>query len=60
MLYVPDADAALDRAVAAGARLVMAASDQPYGDRQGGVTDNWGVTWWISQRIVDAPYDFTD
>ncbi len=58
MLYVPNADAALDRAVAAGARLLMAASDQSYGDRQGGITDAWGVTWWISQRVVAGPYAF--
>ena len=28
----------------------------PYGDRQGGVRDAHGNVWWISQRLVDAPY----
>jgi PhnB protein len=29
----------------------------PYGDRQGGVRDPAGNIWWISQRIVRAPYE---
>lgn len=55
-LYVADADAATDRAVAAGAELVMAVDDMPYGDRQGGVRDAHGNLWWISQRTVESPY----
>jgi len=26
--------------------------DMPYGDRQGGVVDPCGNTWWISTRLV--------
>lgn len=55
-LYVEDADAAMARALAAGASLVMAVADMPYGDRQGGVRDAWGNLWWLSQRLVDGPY----
>ena len=55
-LYVADADAALRRALAAGATLEMAVGDMPYGDRQGGVRDAHGNLWWISQRTVEAPY----
>jgi PhnB protein len=55
-LYVADADAALQRALAAGATLEMAVGDMPYGDRQGGVRDAHGNLWWISQRTVEAPY----
>lgn len=55
-LYVEDADAAVAKAVAAGAQLEMAVADMPYGDRQGGVRDLQGNIWWISQRLVEAPY----
>ncbi len=55
-LYVENADAAMARAVAAGATAVMAVADMPYGDRQGGVRDPHGNLWWLSQRLVDGPY----
>lgn len=57
-LYVADADAAMARAVAAGATAISPVGDMPYGDRQGGVVDEWGTTWWISQRLTAAAYDF--
>ena len=46
-LYVPDADVLVERALAAGATLVMQVSDQPYG-RSGGIKDPFGLTWWIT------------
>lgn len=55
-LYVADADAAMQRALAHGAMLEMAVADMPYGDRQGGVRDGHGNIWWISQRTVQEPY----
>ena len=55
-LYVEDADKVMSQAIAAGAVLEMEASDMPYGDRQGGVKDPHGNIWWISQRLVQAPY----
>lgn len=55
-LYVENAEAAMARAVAAGAVPVMAVADMPYGDRQGGVRDPFGNLWWLSQRLVDGPY----
>lgn len=55
-LYVDDADAAMSRAIAAGAVEIMPVADKPYDDRQGGVRDAWGNLWWISQRLVDGPY----
>lgn len=55
-LYVDDADAAMARAVAAGATVIMEVGDKPYGDRQGGVRDPGGNVWWLSQRLVDGPY----
>lgn len=55
-LYVEDADASMRRALDHGATLEMAVADMPYGDRQGGVRDAHGNIWWISQRLVQAPY----
>ena len=55
-LYVDDADAALERALSAGASLDVEIGDMPYGDRQCGVRDPAGNLWWLSQRLVDEPY----
>lgn len=55
-LYVDDADAAMQRALACGASLVMDVADMPYQDRQGGVRDPHGNLWWLSQRLVPGPY----
>lgn len=55
-LYVDNADASMARAIAHGAVLEMAVQSMPYGDRQGGVRDSHGNIWWISERIVHAPY----
>lgn len=55
-LYVDDADAAMERAIAAGAAQIMAVNNMPYDDRQGGVRDTHGNIWWLSQRLVDGPY----
>jgi PhnB protein len=55
-LYVENADEAVRRALEAGATQVMAVSDMPYEDRQGGVRDQHGNLWWISQRLVAGPY----
>ncbi len=55
-LYVADADAAMAKAVMAGAEMIMDVSDMPYGDRQGGVRDPAGNIWWVSQRLTDEPY----
>ncbi len=49
-LYVPDADALYQQAVAAGAKSLYPPSDQPYGDRCGGVEDAWGNTWYIASH----------
>ena len=57
-LFVADADAAMAQAVAHGATETMAVADMPYGDRQGGVRDAWGNTWWVSQRLTAEPYSF--
>ena len=55
-LYVEDANATMACALGQGATLEMEVSDMPYGDRQGGIRDPNGNIWWISQRLVQAPY----
>lgn len=52
-LYVEDAAALAAQAVAAGATEIMPVTDKFYGNREGGVRDPFGVTWWIATRIED-------
>ena len=47
-VYVEDADAACQRALAAGARSLERPTETPYGDRRGMVQDRWGNTWQIA------------
>ncbi len=47
-LYVDDADAVYEKAVAAGARTLHAPVDQPYGDREAGIEDPMGNYWYIA------------
>jgi len=53
-LYVPDADAVFESAVTAGAKPLREPSDQPYGDRAGGVEDAFGNQWWMATHIEDV------
>jgi PhnB protein len=48
-VYVPDADALYEQAVAAGATPLSPPSDQSYGDRMGSVVDAQGITWFIAR-----------
>jgi PhnB protein len=54
-VYVPDADAIYARAIAAGARSLLAPTDMPYGDREADVTDPFGNNWYIATRQEDGP-----
>jgi uncharacterized glyoxalase superfamily protein PhnB len=49
-LYVPDADETYERALAAGGASLYAPVDQPYGDREAGVRDPGGNSWFIATR----------
>jgi PhnB protein len=53
-LYVDDADAAFERAVAAGAKILMPLADMFWGDRFGKITDPFGHDWSIAQHIEDV------
>jgi PhnB protein len=57
LLYVPDVDAAYERALAAGATTVREPEDQSYGDRNAQVKDPLGNIWFIATRIQDARQD---
>jgi PhnB protein len=50
-LYVKNADAAVKRAVKAGATLIRPTADQFYGDRTGTVADPFGYRWMLSHRL---------
>jgi uncharacterized glyoxalase superfamily protein PhnB len=47
-LYVDDSDATYERAVQAGAAPIYPMADQPWGDRQGAVKDQFGNHWYIA------------
>jgi PhnB protein len=53
-LYVPNVDAVYRQTVAAGATSFQEPTDQPYGDRQAGVRDAFGNTWYIATHIKDV------
>jgi PhnB protein len=53
-LFVPDADAAYERALRAGATSIQPVADQPYGDRSGGVMDPFGNRWFVATHIRDV------
>jgi PhnB protein len=51
--YVEDADALFARAIAAGAQEVDPVTLKFYGNREGGVTDPFGITWWLATRVEE-------
>jgi PhnB protein len=56
-VYVEDTDATFSKALANGAKKIMEPANMPYEDRQAGVVDPCGNTWWISTRLVTDGYD---
>lgn len=55
-LYVPDADATYRKAVEAGASSIYEPVDQFYGDREGGVRDPFGNSWFIATHRAGASH----
>jgi uncharacterized glyoxalase superfamily protein PhnB len=47
-LYVDHADETYQRALRAGAKSIYETADQPWGDRQGAVRDEFGNIWYIA------------
>lgn len=56
-LYVNDADAAVQRAIAAGATELRPVADQFYGDRSGMVLDPFGIAWTLATPVEDLSSD---
>lgn len=54
MVYVPDVDAAAERALAAGMKLIKEVRDQFYGDRAGTFEDPFGHIWTLGTHIEDV------
>jgi len=52
-LYLPDADAAWDRALAAGCKVASPLRDQFWGDRYGELEDPFGFVWAIATHLED-------
>jgi len=56
-LYVDDVDAAVGRAVAAGAQVRMPVADMFWGDRYGRVADPFGYEWGLGTHKEDLTPD---
>ncbi|MFE2267120.1 VOC family protein [Streptomyces griseosporeus] len=50
-VFVPDADAALARAVAAGGQVVTPVACDAFGMRGGRIKDPFGNVWWVVARV---------
>ncbi|MEF7612403.1 VOC family protein [Aquincola sp. MAHUQ-54] len=53
VLYVPDVDATMARAIAAGGKAGMPVENQFWGDRSGMLTDPFGHAWMVATHIED-------
>jgi uncharacterized glyoxalase superfamily protein PhnB len=53
-LYLEDADAAYERAIAAGASSLREPRTEFYGDRMAGVRDAAGNSWWLATHVEDV------
>jgi PhnB protein len=56
-LYVKDADKAFQKAIDAGATMVMPIEDMFYGDRVGHVMDPFGYKWMITTHKEDMSFE---
>lgn len=54
MIYVPDVDAAFDRAIAAGGTVDKPVELQFYGDRSGTLVDPFGHKWTLATHVEDV------
>ena len=56
-IYVPDVDAAFQKAVAAGAQVLMPVGDMFWGDRAGSLKDPFGYQWMLATHKRDMTPD---
>lgn len=57
VLYLEEVDTVVNRAVAAGATLLMPVADMFWGDRCGTVLDPFGHKWTIATHVEDVSRD---
>ncbi|MBC7987082.1 MAG: VOC family protein [Sphingomonadaceae bacterium] len=53
MIYLPDVDAAFQRAIDAGATETRPVKDQFYGDRSGTLADPFGHVWTLATHVEE-------
>ena len=56
-IYGDDVDGRWKRAVDAGMQVKYPLQDQFWGDRTGSLTDRWGVSWTLGQRMKNLTPD---
>ncbi len=56
-MYVDSVDTVVNRAVAAGAKVIRPLQDQFYGDRAGTVADPYGHVWHVATHTEDVSTD---
>jgi PhnB protein len=54
-IYLPDADAGYERALKAGGTSLYPPATRFYGDREAGIKDAWGNSWFIATHVEDVP-----
>jgi len=54
VVYVPNADKTMAKAVKAGAKVLMPVAEQFWGDRFGRVEDTFGNRWGIATHVEDV------
>lgn len=57
VIYVDDTDAVVQRAVDAGAKVLMPVADQFWGDRSGNIVDPFGHAWFISTHLEEPSHE---
>ena len=60
MIYVPDVDSTIQKAVKAGATLEKEVKDMFYGDRSGGIKDPFGISWSVSTHVREVSKEECD
>lgn len=53
-VYAENNDATYKKALEKGAGSVMEPADQFYGDRNAGIKDKDGISWWIATHVEDV------
>jgi PhnB protein len=53
-LYVKDTDSLYKQAINAGGKSLREPTNEFYGDRSAGITDDYGNQWWIATHVEDV------